>query len=51
MKKNLGHDIEDRGVEGGYEEIVVDGKKILRKTPPVLDGTGQPAAAEDVGGD
>lgn len=52
MKKNLGPDTEDRGVEGGTEELLVDGKKIIHKTPPALDALGEPAAPEDnMGGD
>lgn len=53
MKKNLGHDQEDRGVEGGIEEVILtpSGKKIIRKRPPVIDGIGEPAAPEDVGSD
>lgn len=51
MKKNLGHDIEDRGVEAQEEEVTVDGQTVIRNVPPHLDGTGQPAAAEDAGSD
>jgi hypothetical protein len=45
--KNLGHEQEDRGVEGGTEEMYLDGKKVTREVPPALDGLGEPAVAED----
>ena len=49
---NLGHDQEDRGVEGGVEEVYIDGEKVMREVPPALDGLGNPAAPEDdLGGD
>lgn len=52
MYKNLGHDQEDRGVEGGVEEVYINGEKVLRNVPPAIDGIGQPAAPEDdLGGD
>jgi hypothetical protein len=52
MKKNLGHDQEDRGVEPGFEEVFENGRKVLRRRPGSTDGTGAPAAAEDaLGGD
>lgn len=47
MEKNLGHDQEDRGVEGGTEEVYIEGKKVTRKKPPATDGLGMPAAPED----
>lgn len=45
--KNLGHDQEDRGVEGGTEEVFVDEEFVTRRKPPTLDGLGQPVAPED----
>ena len=47
MKKNLGHDQEDRGVEGHTEEEIVSGEKVIREIPPAVDGLGMPAAPED----
>lgn len=52
MMRNLGPEQEDRGVEGGYRDIEVDGRIVRRKVPPAVDGLGNPAAPEvDVGGD
>lgn len=47
MKENLGHDQEDRGVEGHIEEEVINGEKIIHEVPPAVDGLGRPAAPED----
>lgn len=52
MKKGLGPDQEDRGVEGGLEVVEVDGEAVVREVPPAVDGLGNPAAPEDdIGGD
>ena len=51
MKKNLGADIEDRGVESHAEVFDVNGIKVPRIVPPAVDGLGNPAAAEDAGAD
>lgn len=51
MEKNLGHDEVDRGVEGGYERVYIDGEWVTRKIPPATDGLGNPAAPEHAGSD
>jgi hypothetical protein len=38
---------EDRGVEPETEEVIIDGKEVIRETPHELDGIGEPAAEED----
>lgn len=38
---------EDRGVEPETEEVIIDGKEVVRETPHELDGIGEPAAEED----
>lgn len=51
MNKNSGPDIEDRGVEARSEILDVNGERIVKETPPAIDGLGNPAAAEDAGAD
>lgn len=44
---NLGPEIEDRGVEGEKEEVVINGKEVEIQEPGALDALGNPAAPED----